>query len=69
MLQSDTADDYVLGTGKMYSVREFVVCAFRHRGIETVWEGEGASEVGRDSCSGVAFERSSQGKSGAGLGA
>jgi len=51
MLQSDTADDYVLGTGKTYSVREFVVSAFRHRGIEIVWEGEGVDEVGRDATS------------------
>ena len=52
MLQSDHADDYVLGTGKMYSVREFVATAFAYRGIEIVWDGEGVNEVGRDSASG-----------------
>ncbi|MCP5111419.1 MAG: GDP-mannose 4,6-dehydratase, partial [bacterium] len=30
MLQQDSADDYVIGTGEMHSVREFVELAFSH---------------------------------------
>jgi GDPmannose 4,6-dehydratase len=30
MLQQDTADDYVIGTGESHSVRDFVVAAFEH---------------------------------------
>jgi GDPmannose 4,6-dehydratase len=32
MLQSDTADDYVIGTGQSNSIREFCEIAFRHVG-------------------------------------
>jgi GDPmannose 4,6-dehydratase len=34
MLQQEKPDDYVLATGETHSVREFVVEAFRHIGIE-----------------------------------
>ena len=33
MVQQDAADDYVIGTGEAHSVQEFVVEAFRLRGI------------------------------------
>lgn len=33
MLQQDTPDDYVVGTGETHTVREFVDAAFRHVGI------------------------------------
>lgn len=33
MLQQDTPDDYVIGTGETYSVREFVELAFAHVGL------------------------------------
>ncbi len=34
MLQQDSADDYVIGTGEMHSVREFVELAFSHVGLD-----------------------------------
>lgn len=34
MLQQDTADDYVIGTGESHSVREFVEAAFSHVGLD-----------------------------------
>ncbi|MDI1448161.1 GDP-mannose 4,6-dehydratase [Polyangium sp. 6x1] len=34
MLQQDQADDYVIGTGETYSVREFLELAFRHAGLD-----------------------------------
>jgi len=36
MLQADEPDDYVLATGQAQSVREFVVAAFEHAGLD--WE-------------------------------
>mmetsp|Transcript_32767 Transcript_32767/g.60015 ORF Transcript_32767/g.60015 Transcript_32767/m.60015 type:complete len:272 (-) Transcript_32767:146-961(-) len=40
MLQYDTADDYVLATGKTYTVREFVEKSFAHVGTTIKWVGE-----------------------------
>ena len=48
MLQQEQADDYVIATGKQYSVREFVELCFRVRGVEIAWRGEGEDEVGVD---------------------
>ncbi|HLF63643.1 MAG TPA: GDP-mannose 4,6-dehydratase [Saprospiraceae bacterium] len=45
MLQQPTPEDYVIATGKMTSVREFIVKSFRHVGIELQFSGEGESET------------------------
>ena len=34
MLQADTPDDYVIGTGESHSVKEFVKIAFDHLGLD-----------------------------------
>ena len=34
MLQQDTPDDYVIGTGEAHSVREFTEAAFAHVGLD-----------------------------------
>jgi GDPmannose 4,6-dehydratase len=34
MLQQDTPDDYVIGTGEAHSVREFAEAAFAHAGLD-----------------------------------
>ena len=47
ILQHDTADDFVLATGEMHSVRKFVELAFAEVDIEIAWEGENEAEVGR----------------------
>jgi len=52
MLQQEEADDFVLATGKMYTVRQFVNYAFEHVGIEIEWKGEGVDEQGYDKASG-----------------
>jgi GDPmannose 4,6-dehydratase len=52
MLQQDDPDDYVIATGKQYSVREFVEKAAPYFGLKIVWEGEGLEEVGYDTISG-----------------
>ena len=52
MLQQDVPEDYVIATGKMHSVREFVELAFKEVEIEIEWQGEGIDEVGIDSVTG-----------------
>lgn len=52
MLQQDTPDDYVLATGEMHSVRDFVECAFAHVGRTIIWRGEGVDEVGYEPITG-----------------
>jgi GDPmannose 4,6-dehydratase len=47
MLQTDTADDYVLATNEAHSIKEFVEGAFSFFGIQVIWEGEGVNEVGK----------------------
>ena len=48
MLQQNKPDDFVLATGRTYSVREFITKAFKHKGINIEWRGEGQSEYGID---------------------
>lgn len=52
MLQREEPEDFVLATGKMYTVREFVQKAATHIGIDLVWKGEGVDEKGYDSKTG-----------------
>lgn len=47
MLQQESPKDYVIATGKTYSVKEFTEMAFAEVGISLVWEGSGKSEKGR----------------------
>lgn len=49
MLQQEKPDDYVLATGRMHSVREFVEVAAPHFGYEIVWEGQGDKAIGINS--------------------
>ncbi len=46
ILQRETPDDYVIGTGESHTVREFVEHAFKYAGVEIEWRGEGLSEEG-----------------------
>lgn len=46
ILQQPEPDDFVLATGLMRSVREFVEGAFAHIDIEISWRGDGLDEVG-----------------------
>ncbi len=52
MLQQDAPDDYVIATGKQYTVREFVSVAFEEVGVELEWRGEGVDECGYDRVTG-----------------
>lgn len=48
MLQQDEPDDYVIATGKTYTVRHFCEKAFQVAGINLKWVGEGISAKGVD---------------------
>ena len=37
MLQQSSAEDYVIATGVAHSVREFVIAAFQHVGVDIVY--------------------------------
>jgi len=52
MLQQNVAEDFVIATGKQYSVRDFVVAAGSKLDMKIEWQGEGVDEVGIDSISG-----------------
>ena len=46
MLQQEKPDDYVIATGKSYSVRELLEKAFSQIGITLAWRGSGIDETG-----------------------
>ena len=46
MLQQDVAKDYVIATGKQYSVREFITWSANALGIDIEFKGTGLDEVG-----------------------
>ena len=46
MLQQDAPDDFVIATGKQYSVRQFVEVSAARIGVTLRWEGQGVDEVG-----------------------
>jgi GDPmannose 4,6-dehydratase len=57
MLQQQEPDDFVIATGKQYSVRDFVVAAGTLLDMKIEWRGEGVDEVGIDSGSGRTLVR------------
>jgi GDPmannose 4,6-dehydratase len=48
MLQHHTPDDYVVATGELHTVREFIEISARYFDFDIVWEGRGENEVGID---------------------
>ena len=46
MLQQPEPDDYVIATGKQYSVKDFVDAAAPYFGFNIQWRGEGLEEFG-----------------------
>lgn len=57
MLQQPEPGDYVLATGEMHSVREFVELAFAEVGRRIEWLGSGVDEVGVDAATGGVLVR------------
>jgi len=48
MLQADKPDNFVLATGQMHTVKEFIEKAFKIKGFNIRWKGEGVNEIGYD---------------------
>ena len=48
MLQQDKPDDFVLATGEMHTVKEFIEKTFNLKGYNIKWKGEGINEIGYD---------------------
>jgi len=46
ILQQNKPEDYVIATGKQYSVREFVNLAAKELSMKIDWKGKGINEVG-----------------------
>ena len=46
ILQQKEPDDYVISSGKGYSVRQFVYIVFKKLGITVIWKYKGIKEVG-----------------------
>jgi GDPmannose 4,6-dehydratase len=46
MLQQEQPDDFVIATGRQFSVRDFVNTAAAEMGLTLVWQGEGIDETG-----------------------
>src|SRR4051812_44990685 len=57
MLQQDHPDDYVIATGKQYSVRSFVEMACKEAGMVVRWKGRGVDEQGIDEATGKTIVR------------
>ena len=57
MLQQTEPEDFVIATGKQHSVRDFVVAAAARLGINILWRGAGAGEVGIDAANGRTLVR------------
>lgn len=47
MLQQDSPDDYVIATGRQFSVRDFVDVAARNLGMTLSWHGTGVNEIAK----------------------
>ena len=56
-LQSESSDDYVVATGEMHTVREFIERSFAYLGRPLEWRGEGLDETGIDTTTGKTVVR------------
>jgi GDPmannose 4,6-dehydratase len=57
ILQHNKPDDFVLATGKSYSVRNFVEESFKCAKIKINWKGKGVKEIGFDKNTGSVLVR------------
>tara|TARA_A100001015_G_scaffold293795_1_gene370846 strand:- start:5158 stop:6192 length:1035 start_codon:yes stop_codon:yes gene_type:complete len=46
MLQQEKPEDYVIASGKQYSVRDFINLSCKFLDLEIVWKGNGLNEIG-----------------------
>ena len=57
MLQQPEADDYVVATGEMHTVREFIERSFGLVNHPIEWKGKGVNEIGIDTTTGKVVVR------------
>jgi len=57
ILQHSKPDDFIIATGKQYSVRQFVEWSFDYIGIEIEWKGKGLKELGINKANGKVVVR------------
>jgi GDPmannose 4,6-dehydratase len=57
MLQQPQPDDYVVATGEMHTVREFVEKTFAELDMQIVWSGQGVNEIGQEQKTGQTVVR------------
>ena len=57
MLQQPEADDYVVATGEMHTVREFIEKSFGLVNHPIEWKGKGVNEIGIDTTTGKVVVR------------
>ena len=55
MLKAKKPSDYVIATGKSYTVKNFVEEAFKYIGRKIIWKGKGLKEVGCDKRTGQIY--------------
>ena len=48
ILQQDTPEEFVLATGKTYTIKDFVNESFKHINIDLIWSGKNEDEVAHD---------------------
>ena len=46
ILQHKKPDDFIVATGKQYSVKDFIEKCFKYLGIKIIWKGKGINERG-----------------------
>ena len=46
MLQQHSPDDFVIATGKQYSIRDFIMLVSKYLDLNIEWRGEGINEIG-----------------------
>ena len=46
MLQQKTSDDYVISTGKQYSIKQFINLTAKQLNMKIIWKGKGLKEKG-----------------------
>lgn len=47
IIESDKPNDYVISSGKSYTIREFVNITFKLLGYDLLWEGTGLNEIAK----------------------
>jgi GDPmannose 4,6-dehydratase len=60
MMQQEKSDDFIIATGQMHTVREFVESASKYLDYEIEWQGKGLDEIGVDKKSGKTIVRVSE---------